>query len=221
MQITAIYHSSFLVELPHSVLLFDYFQGELPPFPDKQIYVFVSHKHPDHYSRKIWELEKQYSNVSYIIYEDVSDKKQKNILHVACHRRYEFRGLEIETLRSTDEGCAFVILAEGKSIYHAGDLNWWHWEGEPDADNQWQEKTYKQEISRLRARHFDCAFLLLDPRLEKTAWWGFLELLKTCDIDAVFPMHYFDQRARMLQYLELPQLQPYRDKIITDAVKTL
>lgn len=221
MQVTAIYHSSFLVELPHSVLLFDYFRGELPKLPDKELYVFVSHKHPDHYSAKIWELEKQHPKVSYILYEDVADKKQENVLYVSCHQRYQFRGLEIETLRSTDEGCAFVIRAEGKNIYHAGDLNWWHWEGEPDPDNRWQEETFKQEISRLRGRHFDCAFMLLDPRLEKTAWWGFLEFLKTCDMDAVFPMHYGDQRAEMLAYLELPQLQPYRNKIITDAVKTL
>jgi len=220
-QVTAIYHSAFLVELPHSVLLFDYYRGTLPPLPEKDIYVCVSHKHPDHYSPVIWELELRYPNVFYILYEDVADKKQENILYVSSHGQYSFGGLEIETLRSTDEGCAFAVRAEGRSLYHAGDLNWWHWEGEPDADNRWQEETFKRELSRLRGRHFDCAFLPLDPRLEKTAWWGFLETLNTCAIDAVFPMHYFEQRTQMLAYLELPQLKPYRDHIITDAVKTL
>ncbi len=42
-------------------------------------------------------------------------------------------GAEIRTLRSTDEGVAFVVHYAGKTIYHAGDLNWWHWKkGEPD-----------------------------------------------------------------------------------------
>ena len=39
--------------------------------------------------------------------------------------------VRIRTLKSTDEGVAFLVEAEGKSIYHAGDLNWWYWEGEP------------------------------------------------------------------------------------------
>ena len=36
MKITYIHHSSFSVELERSVLLFDYFQGEIPEFdPEK------------------------------------------------------------------------------------------------------------------------------------------------------------------------------------------
>ena len=42
----------------------------------------------------------------------------------------------IASLKSTDEGVAFVVWAEGHSIYHAGDLNWWHWEGEPFPFNE-------------------------------------------------------------------------------------
>ena len=42
----------------------------------------------------------------------------------------------ILSLKSTDEGAAFAIReTDGTSIYHAGDLNWWHWEGEPLAWN--------------------------------------------------------------------------------------
>ena len=55
-------------------------------------------------------------------------------------------GAEIRTLRSTDEGVAFVVHYAGKTIYHAGDLNWWHWEGEPD------EKKYR-DASGLSGRN--------------------------------------------------------------------
>lgn len=221
MQITAIYHSGFLVELEHSALLFDYFRGALPPLPNKDIFVFVSHKHGDHYNPKIWELEKQYPNVFYVLYKDVADKKQQNILYVSYRQSYHFRGLEIETLKSTDDGCAFIVKAEGKQIYHAGDLNWWHWEGEPKANNQWHEKAFKKEISYLSGRRLDCAFLPLDPRQEANAWWGFLEMLKTCDIAAVFPMHYGSRESEMKAYLSLPQLLPYKDKIITGKTNIL
>jgi L-ascorbate metabolism protein UlaG (beta-lactamase superfamily) len=221
MLVRALFNSGFLVELSRCILLFDYYRGALPPFPDKDIFVFVSHRHPDHYNRAVWELEKQYPNVYYVLYQDVTERRRGNVLRVSCRQNYRFQELEIETLASTDQGCAFLVTAEGKQLYHAGDLNWWHWEGEPDAQNQWQEENFKREITRLKGRHLDCAFLPLDPRLGDSAWWGFLEVLKTCRIDAVFPMHYFHDRAGMLSYLELPQLQPYRNIIFTEPVVTI
>ena len=46
MNVTYIYHSSFLVETVSAYLLFDYFKGELPRMtPSKPIYVFASHRH--------------------------------------------------------------------------------------------------------------------------------------------------------------------------------
>lgn len=47
MKITYVHHSSFAIEFPESkkVLLFDYFNGELPQWDkDYRIYVFASHK---------------------------------------------------------------------------------------------------------------------------------------------------------------------------------
>ena len=53
MKITYIHHSAFLVETESAYLLFDYFQGKLPEFSEeKPLYVFASHRHPDHFS--IW-----------------------------------------------------------------------------------------------------------------------------------------------------------------------
>lgn len=214
-KVTRIYHSGFCVELDETVLLFDYFEGEIPSFPnDKKLMVFVSHGHADHYSPKIFELEKQYENVSYVLYHKVSKHKQENILPVKAHETYQWNGVEIQTLLSTDEGCAFLVKAEGKEIYHAGDLNWWYWEDEPEEDNKWQEGTFKKEIQALKGHHLDCAFLTLDPRQEKNAWWGFLEVLKLCEIDYVFPMHYdcWGTKEQIEEYFKLPQLVPYREK---------
>ena len=55
MKITYIHHSSFCVELENSILLFDYFKGELPEFnKDKKLYVFASHFHQDHFDKCIF-----------------------------------------------------------------------------------------------------------------------------------------------------------------------
>ena len=74
MKITHIFHSGFLVELEKSILLFDWYTGSLPELPpDKRLFVFCSHSHGDHYSPKIWELQKKHANVIYILDEGIAD----------------------------------------------------------------------------------------------------------------------------------------------------
>ena len=54
MKITHIYHSGFVIELHDSVLIFDWYSGDLPDFdPEKRVFVFVTHGHADHYSSRI------------------------------------------------------------------------------------------------------------------------------------------------------------------------
>ena len=66
MKVTYIEHSSFLVEMESCYLLFDYFQGEIPGMDaGKELYVFVSHRHGDHFSPVIFELAGRYPTVSY------------------------------------------------------------------------------------------------------------------------------------------------------------
>lgn len=217
MKVTHLYHSGFLVELEHTLLLFDYYKGELPPLDeDKTLFVFVSHKHEDHFSPAIWQLSETHPNIWYVLYQDIPAPRSANILLVDSHQQYAWQGLEIETLRSTDEGCAFLVLAEDEQIYHAGDLNWWHWEGEPEEDNAWHDKAFHEELDLIRGRSFDCAFLPLDPRQQNNAWWGFADFLNACPCLHVFPMHYEDNREEMLRYLEQPELKPFLAQIHTD-----
>ena len=59
MEITYIGHSGFLVELEDRCLLFDYYQGEIPPVAfSRPLYVFVSHRHQDHYNRAVLDFRR-------------------------------------------------------------------------------------------------------------------------------------------------------------------
>ena len=61
MKITYLDHSGFAVEYKKYVLIFDWYKGKLPEFDsEKEIYVFSSHSHYDHFDRKIFELENIY-----------------------------------------------------------------------------------------------------------------------------------------------------------------
>ena len=76
MKITYIHHSAFLVETESAYLLFDYFQGKLPEFSEeKPLYVFASHRHPDHFSKVIFELEEKHPKIHYILAFDIWSKR--------------------------------------------------------------------------------------------------------------------------------------------------
>jgi len=227
MKITYLYHSGFAVELDEHVLVFDYMRGRLPEFDgEKKICFFASHKHPDHFVFDIFDCYGKYEKLRYFLSTDIklSDQYLKRngvdpsvkslITNVGKNRTLDFEDIRIETLRSTDEGVAFLVETEGKSIYHAGDLNWWHWEGEADAWNIGMERDYKKEISLIAGRHFDVAFVPLDPRLEGAYDLGMNEFLKNTDTDHVFPMHMWDKYDIIGKYKRSAGGSQYAHKVM-------
>ena len=191
MKVTFIEHSGFMVEMEQNVLLFDYYQGEIPSFDgSKTLYVFASHSHADHYDPAIWKLKEQYKDIHYILSDDIKDNEGAVVMK--AHEKREVAGIEIETLRSNDMGVAFLVKVEGKTIYHAGDLNWWHWNGEPEEDNEYYKKTFQDEMKYLEGKKIDLAFMLLDPRQEDKYCWGMNYFLEHTDSKVVFPMHCFE-----------------------------
>ena len=54
-------------------------------------------------------------------------------------------------------------------VYHAGDLNWWHWEGESEEWNRKMAEDYRAEIDTLAGERIDLAFLPVDGRLGAAA----------------------------------------------------
>ena len=200
-------HSGFLVELDTVCLLFDWWKGELPVLPDKPLYCFASHRHPDHFDPHIFTLDDGSRDVTFVLSHDIhltekhrqtwnlSAQTAEKCVSVRPDADYPLPGITVETLRSTDEGVAFLVTAEGKTLYHAGDLNWWHWAGEDPAWNEKMERDFKQYIEPLRGRAIDLAMVPLDPRLEDSEGWGLAYLLDLAKIKAVLPMHQWGDAA--------------------------
>lgn len=196
MKITYICHSSFCVELERNVLVFDYYgEGRVPDLPaGRRMYFLNSHSHPDHFKREILKLRESCPDAEYILSGDIRirPEERKDWIHsVKAREEYRIGELCIRTLRSTDQGVAFVVEAEGKRIYHAGDLNWWHWEGEDRAWNNNMAANYKREVDRLAGQSFDAAFVPLDPRLEGAYSLGLRYFLEQAHAEHVFPMHFW------------------------------
>ena len=213
MKVTFIEHSSFMVEMEQNVLLFDYYQGEIPSFDgSKTLYVFASHSHADHYDPAIWKLKEQYKDIHYILSDDIKDDEGAVVMK--AHEKKEVAGIKIETLRSNDMGVAFLVKVEGKTIYHAGDLNWWHWNGESEEDNEYYKKTFQDEMKYLEGKKIDLAFMLLDPRQEKDFYLGMDDFMRMVGADVVFPMHFWGDFEVTDRFKVLECAKDYKDRIV-------
>ena len=129
MKATFILHSGYFVELESCCLLFDYWKGDIPQ-SNKPLYVFASHHHEDHFSPEVFKEARPGRQVHFILSNDIFERRvpeelREAALFVKPHGTYELEGLRLATLKSTDEGVAFLVECEGKRIYHAGDLNCW------------------------------------------------------------------------------------------------
>ena len=225
-KITYIKHSSFSVELEDSILIFDYYKGKLPAFSrSKKIYIFASHSHFDHYNACIFDVFDMYENVTYILSNDIAVKEKEisglkigknmdKLYFVKPNDTISIDDLSISTLKSTDEGVAFIINVNDISIYHAGDLNWWNWNGEPEVWNKNMEKNYKTEIEKIKGRFFKLAFIPLDGRLGDKYALGLDYFVKNTQSEYVFPMHCFGNYRVIKQLKEASFASDYIHSIM-------
>lgn len=215
MRVTFLDHSGFAVELEHVCLLFDWWKGELPPLPaDKPLLIFASHRHEDHFNPAVFSLDDGSRTVRFLLGHDIrlternlarwrvpAEAAEKCLSLGGNDRAEPLPGIAVETLPSTDEGVAFVVTAEGRTIYHAGDLHWWHWEGEDKAWNRNMEVNFKRYLAPLEGRALDLAMVPLDPRLEGAADWGLVYFLEHTDSRRVLPMHQWGDFALTGRFL--------------------
>ena len=165
-------------------------------FKKEPVVVLCSHFHPDHFNPEIFEiLNRMHMNYQTVLAKDIHKNKYPAGIKVttAYHDQSYIldNGTEINTLLSTDRGVAFIVKTGEGTMYHAGDLNDWYWEGEPDADNSQMTARYRAQINKMQDLHLDVAFVPLDPRQENHYADGMLYFLTTVDCDAVYPMHYW------------------------------
>lgn len=226
MRVTFLAHSGFLVELDTLCLLFDWWKGSLPPLPaDKPLLVFASHRHEDHFNPAIFSLDDGQRPVRFLLGHDIR-LTERNLARWSVPAETAARclslrggetaeplpGVTVEALPSTDEGVAFVVSAQGETIYHAGDLHWWHWEGEDKAWNRNMEVNFKRYLAPLEGRELDLAMTPLDPRLEDAAGWGLAYFLEHTRARRILPMHQWGDFGLTEQFLA--QHPQWTDRVI-------
>ena len=218
-------HSGFLVETETSLMLFDYYRGDLSVLgtkpADKPLFVFASHVHGDHYNPVILKLAEKGREVHYLFSFDIRSRVRKRVAQhmgirfLEADQTYEIPGFgTVETFLSTDEGVAFYVNTENAAIFHAGDLNWWDWEGEPADWLADQECVFKREVSKLSGKRIDAAFVVLDDRLEENYDKGMSWFLSVCTPAYTLPMHFWEDRTVVKRYLAQ---SPQTETVILDT----
>ena len=219
-----LYHSGFAVETADHFLVFDYWRNtpkgkgledgviDTTAIKDKDVIAFASHKHGDHFIREILHWYRDIPKLRLILSDDIPP--DEHAVMIGAGASLEQPDFTLRTLKSTDEGVAFLLDIDGLCIYHAGDLNWWHWEGEPDSDNADMAQGYKGQIALLAGSAIDLAFVTLDPRQEAQYAWGFDYLMRTVEVRHAVPMHFGNESSVVGRLLRDPLSQGYRDRII-------
>lgn len=222
--VTYLHHSGFLVETDGYCLLFDYYTQNgrygltiTEEQKAKKWLVFASHAHHDHFDEKIFSLWNQGVSPDFVLSWDIPPYRSHTggRLTVHPHKEYEWEGVSIKTLASNDEGVAFLVEADGSKIYHAGDLNWWHWNGESEAFNSDIAKSYCTEIDQLKGLSIDVAMVPVDLRLQDKYIWGLDYFMRQTNTKWVFPMHFW-RRFEVCQKIQQDKLaESYKNRVMS------
>lgn len=194
-QIEHIFHSGFTLETDEYFFIFDYYKGNIC-IQDKEIIVFVSHGHEDHYTDEIFKWKEEFKDIKYVLSSDIDISHlhidKENLYVMDPYEELSLGNVTIKSFASTDLGLSFLVQLKDLNIFHAGDLNWWHWENDPLDDQLKMEKDFKDEINRLINFKIDVAFLPVDPRLNAAFSLAGDYFIKAINPKYFIPMHFGD-----------------------------
>lgn len=199
------YHSGFSVQVGGTLLVFDYWEGEdrslsqvgrintkfLSAF--EKIYVFISHAHPDHLDPIVYMWEHEGLPVSYIVAGDMPVGTRGKRLNPGQEKQLDDQ-LSVKAFPSTDLGVAFLVKAYGLHIFHAGDLNLWHWRQESTLrEIEAAEQAFYEAVEPIRSEYIDVAMFPVDPRQGMMYDAGANHFILTMKPRVFIPMHWQDR----------------------------
>jgi L-ascorbate metabolism protein UlaG (beta-lactamase superfamily) len=194
------------VESDNYILIFDYYNdstesdcknassgviGEEDLYTSKKVIVFATHSHGDHFSKVIFKWREKRPDIKYILSSDIKDSINcSEVRFISAYEELVVDDLKIKAYNSTDLGISILVAVDGVNLFHAGDLNWWHWYDESDEDNAKMEIIFKKEIEKIKKEKIDIAFFPVDPRLRESYVLGPEYFIREIMPKALVPMHF-------------------------------
>ncbi len=201
MEIFYLLNSGFMIKDGKTLMLFDDYDDPahiadraVNAGDFEHLYIFVSHAHFDHFGTHIRAYAKQTSR--YIFSSDIRRTKRvkifpaNDITFMKKYSEWQGEGIKVWTYDSTDIGVSFLVeTSSGGRIFHAGDFNWWNWEGDNVENQLLAQKIFLKQLKRMYKLDVDVAFFPVDGRLENTQEMGVTEFIKRTDVKTLVAMH--------------------------------
>ncbi|NLV57845.1 MAG: MBL fold metallo-hydrolase [Clostridiales bacterium] len=204
LKVTYHYNSGFSIRIGGKLLVFDYWEGEGRKLAEvgrlnkqilsayEQVYVFVSHAHPDHFSPMIYEWREDLP-VTYIVSSDMPiGTRGKRIAPLETLDLAQ--DISVKAFDSTDLGVSLLVRAYGINIFHAGDLNLWHWRQESSLrEIEAAENAFYAACAPMKGERIDLAMFPVDPRQGMLYDAGANHFILTQKPRVFIPMHWQDR----------------------------
>ena len=235
MIITYVYHSCCAIEFEDFSVIIDYYQDVIKDGEDigwvskhllkkeTPLYVLCTHSHADHFNEEILSWNRDKENITYVFSKEVKDTlkdtaslKDDKIVYLDKLEEYKDDNIKIKAFGSTDAGGSFYVEHKDAKIFHAGDLNNWHWNEEVAKDESFvYENQYICELELLseEVKEVDIAMFPLDPRLGKDFMRGGDQFVNKVKTHNLLPLHFGDN------YKLIQQFEPIAHKAGTKLLK--
>lgn len=233
--VTYYHHSGFSVAMDDVLLVFDYWTGEHGELPEdkritvdflkqfRQVYVFISHEHPDHLDPVVFTWRNE-APVTYIVSADMPVGTRGKRMAPGDNLTLSSE-VSVKAFDSTDLGVSFLVDIQGVHVFHAGDLNFWHWREESTVKEiEEADDAFRQAVEPIAREKIDLAFFPVDARQGLMYDAGANYFIMCVKPRLLIPMHFwgraeiameFARRSRCRQ-TEVMALTRYGEQISLD-----
>jgi len=200
-EIVFYHHSGFTAALKDTLVVFDYWEGHGETLaPAKRlttermkaytyVYVFTSHAHPDHMDPVIYTWDRD-PPVIYVTAADVPVGTRGRRMAPGDEMPLH-DGVYARAFQSTDSGVSFLVDLYGCRVFHAGDLNLWHWRQESTfREIAVSEKAFEEAIGPIADHKIDIALFPVDPRQGALYDAGAIQFILSVKPKLLIPMHW-------------------------------
>ncbi|NLC33586.1 MAG: hypothetical protein GX781_09875 [Clostridiales bacterium] len=195
------YQSGFTVAVGKTLLIFSYWEEHIKQgyrLNDQDfrgfnnIVVFVPRASAEHHDPVIYKWSEAFP-ISYVLTSELKDvvPKKANIRFIHQGESLKIAKVQIKAFESTDAGISLLVKAAGVHIFHAGDLNLWHWREENTLHEITRaEDEFYRVISTIKEDRIDICMFPVDPNLGGFYDAGANHFIMAKKPRIFFPMHW-------------------------------
>jgi len=211
LEVTYYLQSGFSCAWGDTLLVFDYWQGERGRLREekrltqaalanyREVVVFVSHSHEDHFDQVI-ESWRTLPNIRYVISYELP-LGTEGIRMRPGDTCQPFPDVSVKAFDSTDLGVSYLVELAGIRIFHAGDLNFWHWREESTLKEiDEAEEAFRAAVEPITHERIDLAFFPVDQRQGRLFDAGANYFIMSAKPRLLIPMHFWGRAEIAIEF---------------------